>query len=126
MPSFREIATVLEDWAPAPIAESYDNVGLLVGNPDQEASGVLINLDMTEAVVEEAKAKGINMIVAHHPIWFSGRKRLNGEDYVSRTIISAVKNDIGLYAIHTNLDNIRTGVNQRIADTLGLEEAEFL
>ena len=126
MPSFREIAAVLEDWAPAPIAESYDNVGLLVGNPDQEATGVLINLDMTEAVVEEAKAKGINMIVAHHPIWFSGRKRLNGEDYVSRTIISAVKNDIGLYAIHTNLDNIRTGVNQRIADTLGLEEVEFL
>ena len=126
MPSFREIAAVLEEWAPAPIAESYDNVGLLVGNPDQEATGVLINLDMTEAVVEEAKAKGINMVVAHHPIWFSGRKRLNGEDYVSRTIISAVKNDIGLYAIHTNLDNVRTGVNQRIADKLGLVERSFL
>lgn len=116
----------MEEWAPTPIAESYDNVGLLVGNPEQEATGVLINLDMTEEVVEEAKARGINMIVAHHPIWFSGRKRLNGEDYVSRTIISAVKNDIGLYAIHTNLDNVRTGVNQRIADKLGLEERSFL
>lgn len=126
MPTLREIATELEKWAPPPIAESYDNVGLLVGNPEEEATGVLVNLDMTEEVVEEAKAKGINMIVAHHPIWFSGRKRLNGEDYVSRTIIKAVKYDIGLYAIHTNLDNVRTGVNKRIADKLNLIDVRFL
>ena len=117
---------MLEAWAPPPVAESYDNVGLLVGYPDMEVSGVLINLDMTEDVVDEAVSLGVNMIVAHHPIWFSPRKRLNGEDYVSRTIIAAIKNDIALYACHTNLDNIRSGVNRRIAETLGLQEVDFL
>lgn len=122
----REIANTLETWAPLPAAESYDNVGLLVGHPDQIVTGVLINLDMTEAVIEEALARGANMIVAHHPIWFTGRKRLNGEDYVSRTIIAAVKHDIALYACHTNLDNVRDGVNQKIAEKLGLEKVSFL
>jgi dinuclear metal center YbgI/SA1388 family protein len=122
----RDIAFALEQWAPPPIAESYDNVGLLVGHPDQEITGVLINLDMTEEVVLEAVSKGINMVVAHHPIWFTGRKRLNGEDYVSRTIITAVKHDIALYACHTNLDNVRDGVNQKIAQKLGLEKTDFL
>lgn len=122
----RQLAQALEEWAPPPIAESYDNVGLLVGLPDQALTGVLINLDMTEAVVEEAVEQGANMIVAHHPIWFSGRKRLNGEDYVSRTIMAAVKQDIALYAVHTNLDNVRTGVNQKIANKLGLVETSFL
>ncbi|MEO0469278.1 MAG: Nif3-like dinuclear metal center hexameric protein [Bacteroidota bacterium] len=121
-----EITHILEEWAPLPVAESYDNVGLLVGSPQQEVSGVLINLDMTEGVVEEAKAKGFNLIVAHHPIWFSGRKRLNGEDYVSRTIISAIKNDIALYACHTNLDNIKTGVNHKICQKLALKDVRFL
>lgn len=122
----QEIAAALEIWAPPPVAESYDNVGLLVGHPDTAVTGVLINLDMTEAVVEEAVERGINLIVAHHPIWFTGRKRLNGEDYVSRTIISAVKHDVALYACHTNLDNVRTGVNRRIADKLELEKIDFL
>jgi len=122
----QDIADLLESWAPAPVAESYDNVGLLVGLPHMEATGVLVNLDCTEAVVDEAIARGINMIVAHHPIWFTGRKRLNGEDYISRTIMKAVKHDIALYACHTNLDNVRTGVNQRIADKLGLSDTTFL
>ena len=122
----QDIAQALESWAPPPVAESYDNVGLLVGLPSQALTGILINLDMTEMVVEEAVEKGANMIVAHHPIWFSGRKRLNGEDYVSRTIMAAVKQDIALYAIHTNLDNVRTGVNQKIADKLGLRDTTFL
>ena len=120
------IASALEEWAPPPIAESYDNVGLLVGDPNVEVSGALVNLDMTEEVVEEAIEKGIGLIVAHHPIWFVPRKRLNGEDYVSRTIIKAIKHDIALYACHTNLDNIRTGVNQRICEKLGLEDLSFL
>ncbi|MEM7658230.1 MAG: Nif3-like dinuclear metal center hexameric protein [Bacteroidota bacterium] len=121
-----QVAAALESWAPLPLAETYDNVGLLVGLPEQQTHGVLINLDMTEAVVEEAIELGLNMVVAHHPIWFGSRKRLNGEDYVSRTIMKAVKHDIALYAIHTNLDNIRTGVNQKISDTLGLQETRFL
>ena len=122
----QDITTALETWAPPPVAESYDNVGLLTGHPDTEATGVLINLDATEAVVDEAIEKGVNLIVAHHPIWFTGRKRLNGEDYVSRTIIKAIKNDIALYACHTNLDNVRDGVNHQIAQKLGLEQTEFL
>lgn len=122
----RDIATALEAWAPLSAAESYDNVGLLVGYPDMPVSGVLINLDMTEAVLVEARERGCNMVVTHHPIWFSGRKRLNGEDYVSRVIMYAVKHDIALYACHTNLDNIRTGVNQRMAQRLDLQDVEFL
>lgn len=124
--TIREIAAELEAWAPPPVAESYDNVGLLTGHPDQEATGVLVNLDATEAVVEEAIRRGINLVVTHHPIWFVGRKRLNGDDYVSRTIIKAIKHDIALYACHTNLDNVRDGVNQVMAQRLGLQEAEFL
>lgn len=122
----KEIASALESWAPLPVAESYDNVGLLVGYPDKEATGAVINLDMTEEVVFEAIQKGCNMVIAHHPIWFSARKRLNGEDYVSRTIMTAIKHDIALYACHTNLDNIRDGVNLRIADKLGLKNTSFL
>lgn len=122
----KEIAQALEEWAPLHLAESYDNVGLLVGSPEQTVSGVLINLDMTEDVVDEAIKRGLNMIVAHHPIWFSGRKRLNGDDYVSRTIMKAVKHDILLYAFHTNLDNIRTGVNHMIASKIGLKAIEIL
>lgn len=122
----RDIAKALESWAPTSGAESYDNIGLLVGLEEMEVNGIIINLDMTEAVVDEAIASNVNMIVAHHPIWFGGRKRLNGEDYVSRTIMKAVKHDIALYAIHTNLDNIRTGVNQKICDRLGLQYVNFL
>lgn len=126
MMTIQEIAKIIESWAPLPAAESYDNVGLLVGYPQQVVTGVLINLDVTEALIEEAIQKKCNLIVTHHPIWFSGRKRLNGEDYVSRIIMSAIKNDIALYACHTNLDNIQTGVNQKICDTIGLKEVQFL
>ncbi|MEZ4771574.1 MAG: Nif3-like dinuclear metal center hexameric protein [Bacteroidia bacterium] len=122
----RDIAEVLEEWAPLPVAESYDNVGLLVGNEHAEVTGVLVSLDVTEAVVNEAAMLGINLIVAHHPIWFSARKRLNGEDYVSRTIISAIKKDIAIYACHTNLDHVHSGVNQKICDRLDLRDTRFL
>lgn len=122
----KAVIQALEKLAPPALAESYDNVGLLVGDPNREVTGILINLDCTEAVVQEAIDKGLNLIVVHHPIWFSGRKRLNGEDYVSRVIIQAVKNDIGIYAIHTNLDNVREGVNDMISEKLGLENRKIL
>lgn len=108
------------------LAESYDNVGLLVGLPEQEATAVLVTLDVTEAVLAEAKAKGCNMIVAHHPIWFMPRKRLNGEDFVSRVIMQAIKDDIALFACHTNLDAVHTGVNNMIGQRLGVKEMRTL
>lgn len=122
----RDIAEVLEKWAPLPVAESYDNVGLLVGNEQMEVTGVLVSLDVTEAVVQEAESLGMNLIVAHHPIWFSARKRLNGEDYVSRTIISAIKKDVAIYACHTNLDHVHSGVNRQLCDKLELIDTHFL
>lgn len=115
-----DITSALHAFAPPALAESYDNPGLLTGDPGAEATGVLINLDMTEEVILEAHRKGMNMVVAHHPIWFSPIKRLSGNDYVTRAIRTAVKLDIALFAIHTNLDNVRHGVNRRIADKLGL------
>ena len=121
-----KIAGSLESWAPLHLAESYDNVGLLVGDPDMEVNSVLINLDMTLPVLEEALKKGINMVVSHHPIWFTKRTKLVKGDYVSDTILFAAKHDIALYAIHTNLDNIRTGVNKKISDRLGLQNARIL
>ena len=120
------ITQELESWAPPSFAESYDNVGLLVGNPQQEVTGTLINLDVTEEVLDEAFALGVNLIITHHPIWFRPRKRLTGEDYVSRILIQAIKKDIALYAIHTNLDNVRSGVNFKIAQMIDLGETQFL
>ncbi len=111
---------VLSALAPAAWQESYDNTGLLVGNSEADCTGVLCTLDATEAVVLEAVKRGCNMVVAHHPILFSGLKKLNGNNYVERCIITAIKNDVAIYAIHTNLDNLVTGVNAKIADRLGL------
>lgn len=125
-PTIRDIAKTIELWAPPALAESYDNVGLLVGDPKAEAKGILINLDVTEEMIDEAVAKGCNMIVTHHPIWFGGRKRLIGEDYVSRIIMEAIKKDVALYAVHTNLDNVRHGVNEEIASRLGLQSRSIL
>lgn len=120
------MARALEGWAPPHLAESYDNVGLLVGHPNTPLTGILVNLDMTEAVIHEAVEKGANMVVAHHPIWFAARKRLTGEDYVSRAIMTAIKHDILLYACHTNLDNVQHGVNARMGAQLGLQNLQFL
>ncbi len=120
------VVDTLEAWAPPSLAESYDNVGLIVGHPETEVTGILVNLDVTESVIREAKALGCNLIVTHHPIWFQARKRLNGEDYVSRSILMAIRENIALYAIHTNLDHVVHGVNNRIADVLGLENREVL
>ena len=121
------ILQFLESIAPPIYQESYDNAGLIVGYPSTEVSGVLCCLDTTEAIVEEAIAKNCNLIVAHHPIVFKGLKRFNGRNYVERTIIKAIKNDIAIYAIHTNLDNVfRKGVNTKIAERIGLVNPQIL
>ena len=126
MLKIKDITNYLEEWAPPAYQESYDNAGLLTGNKQDELSGVLISLDMTEEVVDEAISLGCNMLVAHHPIIFRGLKSLTGQNYVERTVLKAIKNDIALYAIHTNLDNIHTGVNRKIAGKIGLKDVEIL
>ena len=126
MPQIKEICSYLEQWAPPAYSESYDNVGLLVGNRDEEVKGILVSLDCTETIIDEAIDRGCNMVVSHHPIVFKGLKRLTGKTYVERTILRAIKNDIALYAIHTNLDSVLTGVNGKIADLLGLTNRKIL
>ena len=110
----------LESVAPPSLQENYDNAGLLTGNANWECTGILCVLDSTEDVIEEAIQKKCNLVVAHHPIIFGGLKKINGKNYVERTVIKAIKNDIAIYAIHTNLDNVIDGVNGRMADKLGL------
>lgn len=116
----------IEQFAPPAYQESYDNSGLIVGNNLTEITGVILCLDSIEAVVEEAIEKKCNLIIAHHPIVFSGLKRFNGHNYIERTIIKAIKNDIAIYACHTNLDNVRNGVNAKIAEKLGLVNTQIL
>ncbi|ANH81108.1 Nif3-like dinuclear metal center hexameric protein [Niabella ginsenosidivorans] len=114
------VIQVLEAVAPPSLQESYDNAGLLTGQPSLECTGILCCLDATEAVISEAVEKHCNLVVAHHPIVFSGLKKLTGDNYVQRALIKAIKNDIAIYAIHTNLDNVIGGVNGQIAKKLGL------
>lgn len=121
-----DIARVLEHHAPPQLAENYDNVGLLVGEANEICNGVLVCLDVTEAVLAEALEKNCNLIVSHHPIWFGGKKKLTGIDYSSRVIMQAIRKNIALYAIHTNLDNIFSGVNKKICDKIGLTDCQIL
>ncbi len=121
-----QIVQVLEKYAPLAYQEAYDNAGLIVGQANWECTGILCTLDATEAVILEAKAAGCNLVVAHHPIIFSGLKKINGSNYVEQTIITAIKNDIAIYAIHTNLDNVLNGVNDQIANKLGLIHKKIL
>lgn len=122
----QDITSFLEKIAPPSLQENYDNAGLITGNTNWECTGVITALDATEAVVLEAIEKKCNLIVAHHPIIFSGIKKLNGKNYVEQTIITAIKNDIAIYAIHTNLDNVLQGVNGKIADAIGLINRQVL
>ena len=122
----KQIAATLEELAPLPIAEDFDNVGLLVGDPEMEVTGVLITLDTLEAVVEEAIAKNCNLIVSFHPIIFSGLKRLTGKDYVQRTVMRALENHIAIYSMHTALDNVPEGVSGKLCEVLGLRECRVL
>ncbi|HAP59605.1 MAG TPA: Nif3-like dinuclear metal center hexameric protein [Cytophagales bacterium] len=126
MLKIKDLTQYLDKVVPATYMESYDNVGLLVGSPTAELTGVMVSLDMTEAVIEEAVAEGCNLIVAHHPIIFKGLKRLTGSNYVERTVMLALEKGVRLYAAHTNLDNQHTGVNRVIADRLGLESPTIL
>ncbi|WP_018612708.1 Nif3-like dinuclear metal center hexameric protein [Segetibacter koreensis] len=122
----KDIVDLLDGLAPSSYQESYDNAGLITGNSSLECTGVICTLDATEAVILEAKQKGCNLVVAHHPIIFSGLKKITGKNYVERAIIAAIKNDIAIYAIHTNLDNLLTGVNGKMADKLNLQNRKVL
>jgi len=122
----KDVTNYLESIAPLSLQESYDNSGLLVGDMEDEVSAVLVSLDITNEIIEEAIANKCNLIVAHHPIIFSGIKRLTKNDTVSDILIKAVKNNINLYAIHTNLDNVVNGVNGKIADLIGLGKRKVL
>ncbi|MBN8720380.1 MAG: Nif3-like dinuclear metal center hexameric protein [Sediminibacterium magnilacihabitans] len=121
-----EAIQVLEQAAPLSYQEGYDNAGLLTGNSNWNCTGILCTLDATEQVIMEAKERGCNLVVAHHPIIFGGLKKITGRNYVEKSVISAIKHDIVIYAIHTNLDNVLHGVNNRIADRLGLVSRRIL
>ncbi len=122
MTKLREITQVLESWAPLAWQESYDNSGLIYGDPEMDIHAALITLDVTEAVLDEAIREGCNLIIAHHPIIFSGQKKFTGKSYVQRILVRAIKADIALYAIHTNLDSVDTGVNRKLMNKIGVTE----
>jgi dinuclear metal center YbgI/SA1388 family protein len=122
----KDITCLLEQLAPLQLQESYDNCGLLVGSANTVATGALITLDVTENIIDEAIANQCNLIIAHHPLIFSGIKKLSGNSWIERTLVKAIKHDIAIYAIHTNLDNIRCGVNQMMADKIGLQHGKIL
>ena len=123
----KQVFDALEQYAPLPLQDSYDNAGLQIGlTAEQEVAGALLCLDVTEAVIDEAERMGCNLIVAHHPLLFRGLKSITGQSYVERCVIKAIQKGIGIYAAHTNLDNAEGGVNYRIAATLGLTCLSFL
>ena len=122
----KEILQVIETLAPLPLQEEYDNSGIQVGDSNREATGVLFCIDVSEEVIDEAISLKCNLIVAHHPIAFKSFKSLTGKNYVERCMIKAIKNDITLYAAHTNLDNANGGVNFKLAELMGLENVRIL
>lgn len=122
----KDITTFLESIAPLSYQEDYDNSGLIVGDPEQQVSGALISLDCTEEIIEEAISRGCNLVISHHPIVFRGLKKFNGKTYVERAVIKAIRNDIALYAIHTNFDNVLDGVNARLCQVIGLTNCTIL
>ncbi len=121
----KEVLSALERFAPLPLQESWDNAGLQVGLTEAEVSGALLCLDVNEHIVDEALAKGCNLIVSHHPLLFHGLKQVSGADYVQRTVIKAIKNDVCVVSMHTNMDNAMGGVNWKIGDRLRLKDMQF-
>ena len=126
MIKIKEIISVLEEMAPLAYAEDFDNVGLLVGNQEANATGILVCHDALETVIDEAIAKKCNLVVCFHPILFSGLKKITGKNYVERSVIKAIKNDIAIYAVHTALDNHPEGVNKIFGKALALINTKIL
>ena len=122
----KEIVSYIESIAPLAYQEDYDNAGLIVGNPDMELSGALLTVDVTEEIIDEAIKKNLNLILTHHPIAFSGLKKITGKNFTERIVIKAIKNDIAIYAAHTNLDSIWGGVSSKIAEKLKLRNQKIL
>ena len=121
----KQVLSALEQFAPLPLQESWDNAGLQVGLTEAETSGALLCLDVNEKIVDEAIRKGCNLIVSHHPLLFYGLKQVSGRDYVQRCVIKAIKHDIVIVSMHTNMDNAQDGVNWKIAERLGLTDCRF-
>jgi len=122
----RQVAEIIEDFAPLGTQESWDNAGFCIGSPETEVSGVMVGFDCTPALIEEAAAAGCNMIVTHHPLIFKGVKKINPDTFMGSAIISAIKRDMVVYAAHTNADKAPDGVSRLMAEKLGLEEIEPL
>jgi dinuclear metal center YbgI/SA1388 family protein len=122
----KELFPILEELAPLAYAEDFDNVGLLVGNQEQELTGILVCHDALESVIDEAISNTCNLVVCFHPILFSGLKKITGKNYVERSVLKAIKNDIAIYAVHTAFDNHQNGVNKIFCDALGLTKTKIL
>lgn len=118
MVTMQELIDFLESVAPPELAESYDNVGLLIGDKNKQIHTVLVTMDADEAVAQEAKEIGADLVLSHHPLIFSPIKRLTGEDGTSRTIALLVKNDISLYSMHTNFDSVKSGLGDLFLDKI--------
>ncbi|MEO8085505.1 MAG: Nif3-like dinuclear metal center hexameric protein [Bacteroidota bacterium] len=126
MTTIKNITDYLESIAPLSLQESYDNAGLIVGEPSRNVTGILVALDCLEEIIDEAVGQNCNLVIVHHPIVFAGIKKLNGKNYIERTVIKAIQKNIAIYAIHTNLDNVIAGVNKKICQTLGLRNLQIL
>lgn len=122
----REVLDALERFAPLPLQESFDNAGLQVGLTEAEVSGALLCLDVTEAIVDEAIATGCNLIVSHHPLIFHRLRQVSGNGYVQRCVMKAIKHDITIVSMHTNMDETTGGVNHKMAEKLDLRDVRFL
>lgn len=122
----KEITSILESFAPLSYQESYDNAGLQAGDPEQELDAALVCIDITEAVLEEARKKGAGLIIAHHPVIFQGMKKLTGSDPSERIVMEAIRSGISLYCAHTNLDAVHRGVSFRMAEKLDLKGTRVL
>jgi dinuclear metal center YbgI/SA1388 family protein len=126
MIKIKDIISELERFAPLSFQEDYDNAGLIVGNSDQICNAVILTIDATEDIVDEAIKKGANLIVAHHPIVFSGLRKITGQNYIEKTLIKAIKNDVAIYASHTNMDAIIQGVNKKVCEKMKLNHCRIL
>ena len=121
-----DVTNFLEELAPLQLQESYDNAGLLIGEPEMKISGVLVAVDLTEEVLKEAQDKKCNLVITHHPLIFKGIKKITGRSAEERMIAEAIRKDVAIYAMHTNLDNVNTGVNKILSEKIGLEHVKIL